>query len=91
MIIDSLPSLKSLAQEVDLQATIMNFIELLPMGPMSPLHMPMEFRGSRRQDKEGDVLLPASLLKHGLKLRASIHLHRLNGEGHPLNIVSRKP
>jgi hypothetical protein len=50
---------------------------------MGPFHMPVEFRGSRRQDKEGDVLLPASLLKDGLKLAASIYLHRLNGEGHP--------
>jgi hypothetical protein len=35
----------------------------------------IEFRGSRRQDKEGDVPLLASLLKHGLKLTASVYLY----------------
>jgi len=45
--------------------------------------MAIEFRGSWRQDKERDVLLPASLLKPGLKLRASVYLYCLHREGHP--------
>jgi hypothetical protein len=84
-IINRLPLLKGLVKGSYLQIPVIYFIEFLSVRPMGPLHVPVEFRGSRWQDKEADPLPPASLLKHCLKLGTSIHLQRLNPEGHPLN------
>ena len=42
VVVDSLPLLERLVQRNDLQVVRVDFIELLGMGPLGPLHMAIE-------------------------------------------------
>lgn len=55
-IIDLLPPLKFSVQGVKLKGKLRHFVELLRMGPLSPLHTAIKLRRSRRQHTESLIL-----------------------------------
>jgi hypothetical protein len=56
----------------------MNFIKLLPVSPVGPLHTPVQFRKAWRELKENDIFSSTALLKLILELRTPIDLDGFN-------------
>lgn len=60
---------------------VFNLIKLFPVGPVCPLHVALQLRASRWNDKEPDPVCPAGLLKVLLELRPAIDLDGPDREG----------
>jgi hypothetical protein len=81
-IVGSFPLPQGSVETGEIQIPIVDFIELLDVGPMGSLYMAVQFRTSGWQDKETDLVGFAGLFKVCLKLRASIYLDGSYREGH---------
>ena len=54
------------------------------MGSVGPLHMGVELRGARWQDKQVQPPLLTGLFEGGLEFGATVHLDAAHREGHAL-------
>ncbi len=59
---------------LQVEVDVVDFIELLPVCPVRPFHLSVQFGRVGRKLKKEDLSLPASLLKLILELRAAIDL-----------------
>ena len=62
MVVCPLPSSQSFVQGGDLKLSIIDLIELLGVGEVGALHVAVELWGTRWQDEELEVPLPARFL-----------------------------
>lgn len=67
-IVDPLPGQEGFVQGNHPQFAVIEFIKLLGVGPLGPLHVAVQLGGAGREDKELDALVLAGLLKVGLEL-----------------------
>jgi hypothetical protein len=80
-IICSIPLFQLLIMFLHLQADILDLVKLLPVGPVRPLHIALQFWSARGDDEEPDPAFPASLLEVLFKLRSAIDLDGADWEG----------
>ena len=73
-VVDTLPSQQLSIQGSHLQGEVVDLIELLGMGALSPLHTTVELGGAGWEHEEPDTPLPAGFLETRLELRAPVHL-----------------
>ena len=73
-VVDTLPSQQLPIQGSHLQGEVVDLIELLGIGALSPLHTTVELGGAGWEHEEPDTLLPAGFLETRLELRAPVHL-----------------
>ena len=83
-VVDTLPSQQIPIQGSHLQGEVVDLIELLGMGALSPLHTTVELGGAGWEHEEPDTLLPAGFLETRLELRAPIHLDGVYWERPPV-------
>ena len=83
-VVDTLPSQQLPIQGSHLQGEVVDLIELLGMGALSPLHTTVELGGAGWEHEEPDTLLPAGFLETRLELRAPVHLDGVYWERHPV-------
>ena len=83
-VVDTLPSQQLPIQGSHLQGEVVDLIELLGMGALSPLHTTVELGGAGWEHEEPDTLLPAGFLETRLELRAPVHPDGVYWERHPV-------
>ncbi len=83
-VVDTLPCQVRLVQGADLEISVVEFVELLGMGPLSPLCVSVELGRAVRQYEQSDPHLLTRHLELRLELAAPVHSHCLYGEGEPL-------
>ena len=72
------------------KVAVIEFVELLRMSTLGPLHVAVELGRAWGQDEEADAELLASGLEVCHELGTSIHLNGLDGEGNLRRMDSRK-
>jgi hypothetical protein len=91
IIIGPVPLFQLLVMFLQLRMDVFHFIKFLPMGPVSPLHIALQFRCLWGDEEEPDPALLTGLFKMLLKLRAAIDLDGPDGEGElPLHILQKE-
>ena len=89
-IVDFFPGLELLIEGRHRPARLHHFVKLLPMRPLGPLHMPIQLRGPRREDKQPDLMVATRRLKVSRKLTPPIHLNRPDGKRHAAHQTLQK-
>ena len=77
VVVGVFPNPQSRPQGAQLQISVVALVKLFAVGALRPLHMPVELRRARREDKQGDLTPLALLLKDSRELAASVHLQGL--------------
>ena len=68
VVVRHVPLLQLPIMALKLEGHIFDFIKLLPMRSVRPLHIGLQFRSSRGDDEEPDPASPTSFLKVLFKL-----------------------
>src|SRR3990172_8298928 len=90
-VMNVLPSAEKLANAGEGGGVREAVVELLLVGALGTFNMAVELGEIGRQDEEFDAAQPAGVFELGHQLGAAVHLDRSDGEGHAVEIVSRKP
>ena len=87
-VVDFVPFLQLLIVVLHFKGDILDLIKLYPMCFIGALHIALQLRSSRGDDKEPEPPLPAGLFEVLFKLRSAIDLDGLEREGElPLHIL----
>jgi hypothetical protein len=84
VVVGVFPFSEGVVDGADLEAALVELVELLGVGALGAFDGAIEFRAARRQDEEPDVSLPASLFEGGGELAAAVDLDCPDREGHTL-------
>ena len=80
-VVDTLPSQQLPIQGSHLQGEVVDLIELLGMGALSPLHTTVELGGAGWEHEEPDTPLPAGFLETRLELKPPSTWMACTGKG----------